>query len=87
MGCADLDGTAAERGHESWRQGQRRDDREYREPCRAQRTGPGIDGVSAALVTGASLADHAGDLAVVAAWGVVGAVFAVRGFSWHSKRD
>ncbi|HEX6743522.1 MAG TPA: ABC transporter permease, partial [Solirubrobacteraceae bacterium] len=30
-----------------------------------------IDGVSAALVTGASLADHAGDLAVVAAWGVL----------------
>jgi ABC-2 type transport system permease protein len=46
-----------------------------------------IDGVSAALVTGASLADHAGDLAVVAGWGLVGAVFAVRGFSWQSKRD
>jgi ABC-2 type transport system permease protein len=46
-----------------------------------------IDGVSAALVTGASLADHAGDLAVVAAWGVLGAFFAVRGFSWQSKRD
>jgi ABC-2 type transport system permease protein len=46
-----------------------------------------IDGVSAALVSGASLADHAGDLAVVAAWGFVGAVFAVRGFSWQSKRD
>jgi hypothetical protein len=24
---------------------------------------------------------------VVAAWGGVGAVFAVRGFSWQSKRD
>jgi ABC-2 type transport system permease protein len=46
-----------------------------------------IDGFSAALVTGAPLADHAGDLAVVAAWGVVGAFFAVRGFSWQSKRD
>jgi ABC-2 type transport system permease protein len=46
-----------------------------------------IDGVSAALVTGAPLSDHVGDLAVVAAWGVVGAVFAVRGFSWQSKRD
>jgi ABC-2 type transport system permease protein len=46
-----------------------------------------IDGVSAALVTGAPLSDHAGDLAVVAAWGVVGAVLAVRGFSWQSKRD
>jgi ABC-2 type transport system permease protein len=46
-----------------------------------------IDGVSAALVTGAPLADHGGDLAVVAAWGAVGALFAVRGFSWQSKRD
>jgi ABC-2 type transport system permease protein len=46
-----------------------------------------IDGLSAALVTGAPLADHAGDLAVVAAWGLVGAVLAVRGFSWQSKRD
>jgi len=45
-----------------------------------------IDGVSAALVTGAPLSDHIGDLAVVAAWGVVGAVLAVRGFSWQSKR-
>jgi ABC-2 type transport system permease protein len=46
-----------------------------------------IDGVSAALVTGASLADHVGDLAVIAAWGVLGTFFAVRGFSWQSKRD
>jgi ABC-2 type transport system permease protein len=45
-----------------------------------------IDGFSAALVTGASLADHVGDLAVVAAWGVLGAIFAVRGFSWESRR-
>ena len=46
-----------------------------------------IDGLSAALVTGASLADHAGDLAVVIAWGVFGTIFAVRGFSWQAKRD
>jgi ABC-2 type transport system permease protein len=46
-----------------------------------------IDGFSAALVTGASLADRAGDLAVVAAWGVFGAIFAVRGFSWGSRRE
>jgi ABC-2 type transport system permease protein len=46
-----------------------------------------INGVSAALVTGAPLADNLGNLAVVAAWGVVGAFFAVRGFSWQSKRD
>ncbi len=46
-----------------------------------------IDGFSAALVTGASLADRTGDLAVVAAWGVFGAIFAVRGFSWESRRS
>ena len=42
-----------------------------------------IDGLSAALVTGESLADNVGNLAVVAAWGLFGAVFAVRGFSWQ----
>ncbi len=46
-----------------------------------------INGLSAALVTGESLADTAGDLAVVAAWGVFGVIFAVRGFSWQAKRD
>jgi ABC-2 type transport system permease protein len=46
-----------------------------------------IDGLSAAMVTGASLSDHAGDLAVVAAWGLAGAFFAVRGFSWESRRS
>ena len=46
-----------------------------------------IDGVSAAMVTGAPLTDHLGDLAVVVAWGLLGAFFAVRGFSWQAKRD
>jgi ABC-2 type transport system permease protein len=46
-----------------------------------------IDGLSAALVTGAPLSDHLGDLAVVIAWGLVGAIFAVRGFSWESRRS
>jgi ABC-2 type transport system permease protein len=46
-----------------------------------------IDGLSAALVTGAPLSDHLGDLAVVLAWGLVGAIFAVRGFSWESRRS
>jgi ABC-2 type transport system permease protein len=44
-----------------------------------------IDGLSAALVTGASLADQAGNLAVVLAWGLFGTVFAVRGFSWEQR--
>jgi ABC-2 type transport system permease protein len=46
-----------------------------------------IDGLSAALVTGAPLSDHIGDLAVAAAWGAFGAFFAVRGFSWESRRS
>jgi ABC-2 type transport system permease protein len=46
-----------------------------------------IDGLSAAMVTGAGLADHVGDLAVVAVWGLFGAFFAVRGFSWESRRS
>jgi ABC-2 type transport system permease protein len=46
-----------------------------------------IDGFSAAMVTGAPLSDHLGDLAVVAAWGLFGAIFAVRGFSWESRRS
>jgi ABC-2 type transport system permease protein len=46
-----------------------------------------IDGLSGALVTGASLGQHAGDLAVVAVWGLVGGFFAVRGFSWESSRE
>ena len=45
-----------------------------------------IDGLSGALVTGATLGDNLGDLAVIAAWGAVGAFFAVRGFSWEGKR-
>jgi ABC-2 type transport system permease protein len=44
-----------------------------------------IDGLSAGLVTGASFGDHLGDLAVVAAWGALGLVFAIRGFSWESR--
>jgi ABC-2 type transport system permease protein len=44
-----------------------------------------IDGLSAALVTGASLSDHAGDLAVVLAWGLAGTLLAVRGFSWERR--
>jgi ABC-2 type transport system permease protein len=44
-----------------------------------------IDGLSASLVTGASLADLAGDLAVLALWSVAGVYFAIRGFSWEAR--
>jgi ABC-2 type transport system permease protein len=42
-----------------------------------------IDGLSGALVTGAT---HWADLAVVLLWTAVGAVLAVRGFSWEAQR-
>jgi ABC-2 type transport system permease protein len=45
-----------------------------------------IDGLSAAMVTGASLADNAGSLGVIALWTLLGVVLAVRGFSWEARR-
>jgi ABC-2 type transport system permease protein len=45
-----------------------------------------IDGLSGAMVTGASFSDHLSDLAVVLIWAIVGAVLAVRGFSWEARR-
>jgi ABC-2 type transport system permease protein len=46
-----------------------------------------IDGLSGAMVTGAGLADHAGNLAVLAVWAVFGVAFAIRGFSWEARRS
>jgi ABC-2 type transport system permease protein len=46
-----------------------------------------IDGLSAAMVTGASFSSELSDLLVVAAWGVFGIFFAIRGFSWEARRD
>ena len=46
-----------------------------------------IDGLSGAMVTGRALGDNLSALLIVAVWGVVGVVLAVRGFSWESKRD
>ena len=45
-----------------------------------------IDGLSAAMVSGAALADHLDDLAVLVIWGALGTVLAVRGFSWEARR-
>lgn len=45
-----------------------------------------IDGLSAAMVTGASFGDHLDDLAVLLVWGALGTVLAVRGFSWEARR-
>jgi ABC-2 type transport system permease protein len=45
-----------------------------------------IDGLSAAMVTGAPLADHVSDLAVVLVWAALGVFLAIRGFSWEARR-
>jgi ABC-2 type transport system permease protein len=47
---------------------------------------PLIDGLSGALVTGASLSSNLDALAVIALWGGLGMYFAVRGFSWEQSR-
>ncbi len=46
-----------------------------------------IDGLSGAMVTGASLSDNLSGLAVIAIWGAAGLVLAIRGFSWESRRS
>lgn len=46
-----------------------------------------IDGLSAALVTGADFGDLASDLGALAVWTAAGIFFAVRGFSWSGSRD
>jgi ABC-2 type transport system permease protein len=48
---------------------------------------PLIDGLSGAMVTGSSLANHLSALAVIGLWGAFGVFFAVRGFSWEQSRD
>ncbi len=45
-----------------------------------------IDGLSGAMVTGASLGSNLSGLAVVLIWGALGAVLAVRGFRWDARR-
>ena len=46
-----------------------------------------IDGLSGAMVTGRGIAGNLTALAVVAAWGAIGAFLAVRGFSWEARRS
>lgn len=46
-----------------------------------------IDGLSGAMVTGASLADNLSNLAVIVLWAAFGIVFAIRGFSWEARRE
>ena len=46
-----------------------------------------IDGLSGAMVTGASLADNGPALGVLGLWMAVGVTLAVRGFSWDARRS
>jgi ABC-2 type transport system permease protein len=46
-----------------------------------------IDGLSAGMVTGASVGDEGGSLCVLGIWAIIGAVAAVRGFSWEARRS
>src|SRR5205085_5090504 len=46
-----------------------------------------IDGLTGAMVNGRGLSHHGGALAVLIAWAVFGIVFAIRGFSWESRRS
>lgn len=45
-----------------------------------------IDGLKGALVTGSSVGDNLSALAVIAIWSAFGIFFAIRGFSWESRR-
>jgi len=47
---------------------------------------PLIDGLYAAMVSGANVGGHLDSLAVVALWGAFGTYFAVRGFTWEQSR-
>lgn len=46
-----------------------------------------IDGLSAAMLGGASLGDNLSNLAVVALWAAVALALAIRGFRWEARRD
>jgi ABC-2 type transport system permease protein len=45
-----------------------------------------IDGLRSAMVTGHGLTDNLSALAVIAVWAIAGIFFAIRGFSWESRR-
>jgi ABC-2 type transport system permease protein len=45
-----------------------------------------IDGLSGAMVKGTSLGANLGALGVIAAWALLGVLFAIRGFSWEQRR-
>jgi ABC-2 type transport system permease protein len=46
-----------------------------------------VDGLSGAMVDGEGLATHWVSLLVLGWWAAVGAVLAVRGFTWEARRE
>jgi ABC-2 type transport system permease protein len=46
-----------------------------------------VEGLSGAMISGEGIGDNLAGLGVIAIWGVAGIFFAVRGFSWESRRD
>jgi len=46
-----------------------------------------VDGLAGAMVDGEGIATHWAALLVLVLWGVAGAAFAVRGFSWDARRS
>jgi ABC-2 type transport system permease protein len=44
-----------------------------------------INGLSGAMVKGTSLAHNISDLGVIAAWGLLGVLLAIRGFTWDQR--
>jgi ABC-2 type transport system permease protein len=46
-----------------------------------------VDGLSGAMVHGTGVGRHLDALLVLALWAVVGAVLAIRGFSWEARRE
>jgi ABC-2 type transport system permease protein len=46
-----------------------------------------VDGLSGAMIDGEGVAKHAGALLVLLLWALIGAILAVRGFSWEARRE
>jgi ABC-2 type transport system permease protein len=46
-----------------------------------------IDGLSGAMVSGRGIGVNASSLGVIGLWAVLGAFFAVRGFTWEQRRE
>jgi ABC-2 type transport system permease protein len=46
-----------------------------------------VEGLSGAMIDGEGIASNAVSLLILGLWGLVGAILAVRGFTWEARRD